>query len=48
MMETNINWVFVETVTLNKLVYYNWNHVIDALNINDFMLSNDIRQQLCC
>ena len=36
MSETNINWVFVETVEINEKNFYYWNHLTDALNIQDF------------
>ena len=36
MAETNINWVLVETVKVGKNNFYYWQHVVDALGINDF------------
>lgn len=35
-METNINWVLVETVEVSSKKFFNWNHLVDALDIHDF------------
>lgn len=35
-METNINWVLVETIEVGQSKFYYWDHIVDALDIHDF------------